>query len=120
LHNILKAGGIEMKQRYLAIFEKARNNFGGFAPEVAGCGATARSLRQTRKLLSEGLSLHFQGLVEDGLAIPAPSQQMSYDFSEETPENGIEHCVVEWVEVEMPNASEPALSRPEMTEKSYA
>ncbi len=102
-----------MKQRYLAIFEKTPNNFGGFAPDVPGCGATGKTLEETRKLLSEGLVYHFEGMLEDGLPIPAPTVPITYDFSEETPENGVEYCVVEWLEVNVPVGKTTEVATPQ-------
>ena len=90
-----------MKKRYLVVYEKAPSNYGAFAPDVPGCASLGETLDEARRLMSEGLRFHLEMLAEDGDPIPEP-RTSTYDFAEETPENGVSHCIVEWLEVEMP------------------
>ena len=99
-----------MKKRYLVVYEKAPKNYGAFAPDVPGCASLGETLDETRRLMAEGLQFHLEMMVEDGEPIPEPATT-GYDFAEETPENGVSYCFVEWVDVEVPNAKEiPALA----------
>ena len=81
-----------MKKRYLVVYEKAPSNYGAFAPDVPGCASLGETLEETRRLMSEGLRFHLDMLVEDGEPIPEPITT-AYDFAEDTPENGVAHCV---------------------------
>jgi predicted RNase H-like HicB family nuclease len=94
-----------MKKRYLVVYEKAPSNYGAFAPDVPGCASLGETLEETRRLMSEGLRFHLDMLVEDGEPVPEPTTT-AYDFAEDTPENGVVHCVVEWLEVEIPAMKE--------------
>ncbi len=93
-----------MKKRYLIVYEKAASNYGAFAPDVPGCASLGETLDETRRLMAEGLQFHLEMLAEDGDAIPE-ALTSNYDFAEEIPENGVCHCIVEWLDVEIPLAS---------------
>jgi predicted RNase H-like HicB family nuclease len=88
-------------QRYLVVFEKSPSNYSSFAPDVPGCASAGDSLKQVRANMTEALRFHFEGMLEDGGHIPDPVTT-SYDFANEDPEHGVEHCVVEWLPVELP------------------
>jgi len=94
-----------MKRRYLVVYERAATNYGAFAPDVPGCASLGETLEETRRLMSEGLRFHLEMLMDDGEPVPE-STTTAYDFAEDTPENGVAHCVVEWLEVEIPAMKE--------------
>jgi predicted RNase H-like HicB family nuclease len=54
------------------VFEKTRTGWGGYPPDLPGCGVTGRTLDQTKKLLNEAIVLHQKGLREDGIRVPRP------------------------------------------------
>jgi predicted RNase H-like HicB family nuclease len=88
-------------QRYLVVFEKSPLNYSSFAPDVPGCISAGTSLDEARRNMAEALRFHFEGMLEDGERIP-DAVTTSYDFADEDPEHGVEHCVVEWLPVEPP------------------
>ena len=90
-----------MKQRYLVVYEKSPHNYSSFAPDVPGCVSAGDTLDEVRSNMVEALRFHFDGMVEDGDALP-DAVTTAYDFAEEDPEHGVEHCVVEWLTVELP------------------
>ena len=94
-----------MKKRYLVVYEKAASNYGAFAPDVPGCVSLGETLDETRRLMAEGLRFHLDTMVRDGEPIPEPMTS-NYDFAEETPENGVSHCIVEWLDLEIPALQE--------------
>jgi hypothetical protein len=51
--------------------------------------------------MRESLEFHLKGLAADEDSIPEPLTS-GVDFSLDRPENGIDHCVVEWLEIEVP------------------
>jgi predicted RNase H-like HicB family nuclease len=88
-------------QRYLVVFEKSPSNYSSFAPDVPGCVSAGTSLEEARTNMADALRFHFEGMLEDGERIP-DAVTTAYDFAEEDPEHGVEHCVVEWLPVELP------------------
>jgi predicted RNase H-like HicB family nuclease len=59
--------------RYAIIIEKGKRNYSAYAPDVPGCVAAAKTVRQTRKLMKEALEFHFEGMLLDGEEIPPAS-----------------------------------------------
>ncbi len=69
-------------ENYLIIIEKSENGFSAYCPDVPGCVAAGDSEEETRKMFLEALELHFKGLKEDGLSIPAPSSTFAFTSDE--------------------------------------
>lgn len=63
---------------YLVIIEKADNNYSAYSPDLPGCVATGDTKEQTLQLMREAISMHLEGLKEDGLPIPPPSSSAEY------------------------------------------
>jgi predicted RNase H-like HicB family nuclease len=61
-----------MKIRYLVVYEKGKKNYGGFAPDVAGCGSMGDTLEEMRANLREALELYMETSIEFGYALPEP------------------------------------------------
>jgi len=90
-----------MKKSYLVVYEAGESNLSGFAPDVPGCISTAKDLPEMRRMMREALEFHLKGLSSDGEPIPEPVTS-SVDFSQDRPEDGVSHCIVEWLEVKVP------------------
>lgn len=59
---------------YIAIIHKdADSDYGVSFPDFPGCVTAGRTLDEARAMAGEALSLHIQGMAEDGAAIPEPS-----------------------------------------------
>jgi predicted RNase H-like HicB family nuclease len=58
--------------KYLVIFEKARNNYSAYSPDIPGCIATGKTRKEAEKNIKEAISFHTEGLKEDGLPVPEP------------------------------------------------
>jgi predicted RNase H-like HicB family nuclease len=70
---------------YVALLRKDEgSDFGVEFPDFPGCVTAGRSLDEARKMASEALELHIEGLQEDGEAIPEP---YSLDSIMADPEN---------------------------------
>jgi predicted RNase H-like HicB family nuclease len=52
------------------VYEWAGKNFSGYAPDIEGCAATAKTLPKIRVTLRSALEAHLQWLQEDGDPIP--------------------------------------------------
>lgn len=59
---------------YIAIIHKdVDSDFGVSFPDFPGCATAGRTLDEARIMAAEALSLHIQGMNEDGAALPEPS-----------------------------------------------
>ena len=59
---------------YIAYLRKdASSDFGVSFPDFPGCVTAGKTLEEARVMAVEALSLHVQGMIEDGEKIPAPS-----------------------------------------------
>lgn len=59
---------------YIAILRKERgSDYGVSFPDLPGCVTAGSSLDEARRNAAEALALHVEGLVEEGLEVPAPS-----------------------------------------------
>lgn len=88
-------------KKFLVVYEVGEQNLSGFVPDVPGVVATAETLDKMRQAMREALEFHLEGLAADGDAIPEPATT-SVDFAEEDPEHGVLSCIVEWLEVAVP------------------
>ncbi len=89
------------RKKYLAVFEVGSNNLSGFLPDVPGVVSTAPSLEAMRRTMREAVEFHLEALAADGDTIPQP-RTTSVDFAQEDPEHGVLSCIVEWLEIEVP------------------
>jgi len=64
--------------KYLIVIEKANNNYSAYLPDVSGCIATGRTIEETKKNITEALSIHLEGLEEDGLPSTVPKAKADY------------------------------------------
>jgi len=74
-------------KRYGIVIYKANGNYSAHVLDVDGCIATGRTIEETVSNMREALEFHFEGMAEDGEAIPEPA------------------AVVEYVEVEAPETA---------------
>jgi predicted RNase H-like HicB family nuclease len=95
-----------MKRKYLAVFQKGPGNYSGYLPDIPGCVSVGETLAEMRAMMIEAVEFHLEGMIEDGDEIPSPVTT-TVDFSEDDRDHGVEHCVVEWLEVETPQGVLP-------------
>jgi|SRR5271157_5016158 len=88
-------------KKFWAVYEVGENNLSGFVPDVPGVVSTAATLEQMRQAMREAVEFHLEGLAADGNPIPQPAAR-SVDFAEEDPEHGVLSCVVEWLDIAVP------------------
>ncbi len=58
-------------ENFLIIVKRGENNCGAYAPDVPGCIATGKTVEETIEKMREALNFQFEGLIEDGDALPA-------------------------------------------------
>ena len=65
-------------QKYLVIFEKAKDNYSAYSPDLPGCIATSKTRKETEKNIKEAINFHLDGFKKDGLLLPEPSSFTEY------------------------------------------
>lgn len=65
-------------KRYAIVVEKAKANYAAYVPDLPGCVATGRTVKETERRLRGAIEVHVQGLREDGLPVPEPSSVVDY------------------------------------------
>jgi predicted RNase H-like HicB family nuclease len=95
-----------MTREYPVIYEWAGKNFAGYAPDVAGCMATAKTLPLIRAALKGALEAHLQWMKNDGDPIPEPSETVTVDMEPdaEYPQPRGYHVIVERLGLKMPRS----------------
>ena len=63
-----EAGWLVMK--YAVIYERCRDNWGAFVPDLPGYSATAATVEELRALVREGVPFHIEGLRLAGEPVP--------------------------------------------------
>ncbi len=58
--------------QYTVVLEQTPNNWGAYVPDVGGCIAVGDTREEVLRNIREALEFHFEGLVEENLAIPTP------------------------------------------------
>lgn len=64
--------------RYAIVIEKANDNYSAYVPDLPGCVATGDSVREVEEQIGEAIRMHVEGMVEDGLPVPAPTAIAEY------------------------------------------
>jgi predicted RNase H-like HicB family nuclease len=64
--------------RYAIVVEKAKLNYAAYVPDLPGCVATGKTVKETERRIQGAIEIHLQGLREDGLPIPKPSSVVDY------------------------------------------
>jgi predicted RNase H-like HicB family nuclease len=59
--------------RYAIVIERAEGNYSAYVPDLPGCVATGRTIREVQRNIREAIVFHLDGLREDGLPIPEPA-----------------------------------------------
>ncbi len=57
--------------RYAIVIERAEHNYSAYVPDVDGCVAVGDTVEDVTAQIAEALAFHFEGMAEDGEAIPA-------------------------------------------------
>lgn len=64
--------------KYAVVIEKGRSSFGASVPDLPGCVAVAKTLREVKKLIAEALALHLEDMRNQKQRIPKPSTLCEY------------------------------------------
>ena len=64
--------------RYAVIIEKCPNNYSAYVPDLPGCVSVGDTLEEVKLMIREAIDFHIDGMLEDGMPIPAPASQAEY------------------------------------------
>ena len=90
-----------MKRTYLVVFEKCKDNWSAFAPDVQGTGGLGDTVEEARQSLREGIGYMLDDYAERGCPFPE-AKSTSVDFSEFDPNPSESHYEIEWLTVDLP------------------
>jgi predicted RNase H-like HicB family nuclease len=65
-------------QRYLIVLEPTATGFSAYSPDLPGCVSTGRTRAEVEGNMREAISLHLDGLREDGQPVPPPHTTAIY------------------------------------------
>jgi predicted RNase H-like HicB family nuclease len=64
--------------RYAIVVEKVENNYSAYVPDLPGCVATGRTIKEVEHEILGAIAFHLDGLREEGLPIPQPISIVQY------------------------------------------
>ncbi len=56
--------------RFLVVIEHVKKNYSAYSPDLPGCVATGKTVKEAEKNMHEAVKMHVQGLIEDGVPVP--------------------------------------------------
>jgi predicted RNase H-like HicB family nuclease len=65
-------------RRFLIVIEKSKDGFGAYSPDLPGCVAVGSTRDEVEEKIYEAISLHIEGMLEDGLPIPKSESSAEY------------------------------------------
>lgn len=94
-----------MTRTYLVIFEKGKEGWGAWAPDLPGTGGAGDTLEETRASLKEGIGYTLEYALEENQPFPE-AQTTTVDFAEFNPNPADSHYEIEWMTVDLPAHTE--------------
>jgi predicted RNase H-like HicB family nuclease len=65
-------------RKYLIIIERGETGYSAYSPDLPGCIATGRTLRETRSRMRGAMEMHVEGLRAQGLQVPEAQSTSAY------------------------------------------
>lgn len=96
-----EAGGIEMKQEFLVVYEFACGSYSGYAPDLPGCISAGDNHEEMRKNMRTAVETHISLLVEQGNEIPS-QVTTTFHFPKPVKDTDVQHWRVERLKIEVP------------------
>lgn len=64
--------------RYAVVLERGDRNWSAYVPDLPGCVATGDTREAAEASIRAAITMHLQGLREDGAELPLPSSVVEY------------------------------------------
>jgi predicted RNase H-like HicB family nuclease len=58
---------------YTVIYERGKNNWSAYVPDLPGCIGTGKTRKQVERLMREAIEFHIEGLKLHGEPVPEPT-----------------------------------------------
>jgi len=65
-------------KRYLIVIEETQTGYSAYSPDLPGCISTGRTREDVEKNMQEAISLHLDGMHEEGQSLPEPHSYSAY------------------------------------------
>ena len=65
-------------RRFLIVIEKAAKNYSAYSPDLPGCAATGKTIKEAEKNMAAAIEMHLEGLAEDHQPIPKAHSVAEY------------------------------------------
>jgi predicted RNase H-like HicB family nuclease len=102
---------------YIAIVHKEpKSDFGVSFPDFPGCITAGKNIDEAKDMAQEALTLHIQGMLEDGEQLPVPSTKLEEIMNDPDYANAIAYLVVSVPDAK-PRTVRVNVTVPEMTLK---
>ena len=62
-----------MMSDYLVLIEKSRTGHSAYVPDLPGCVAAGKTIKETEDLIRGAIKMHLEGMREDGTPVPKPT-----------------------------------------------
>ena len=63
--------------KYVIVLEPTDTGFSAYSPDLEGCVAAGDDREETIELMREAIEFHIEGLLAEGLPVPAPQSEMA-------------------------------------------
>jgi predicted RNase H-like HicB family nuclease len=64
--------------KYAIVIEHAGSNYSAYVPDLPGCVATGSTVEEARERIAEAVTMHLEGMREDGETIPPATTICEY------------------------------------------
>ena len=64
--------------KYLIVIEKTGTGYSAYSPDIPGCVATGATRDAAEREMRSAIAFHFEGLRNEGMALPTPHSSSSY------------------------------------------
>jgi len=65
-------------QKFLIVIEKANKNYSAYSPDLPGCVATGKTIKDVEKNMYEAIEMHLEGMKEDKIPVPESTSVAEY------------------------------------------
>ena len=64
--------------RFLIVIERANGNYSAYSPDLPGCVATGKTVKETEKNMYAAVKMHVEGLLQDHTPVPKSESISEY------------------------------------------
>ncbi len=65
-------------REYAVVYERAKDNYAAYVPDLPGCISTGATLEETKRNIREAIQGHLEVMREYGDSIPEPTTQIEW------------------------------------------